>query len=115
MHPLCINIRLHEVSTALLHKDRDVTDDEQQQLRYANMLIDVSQNQNSRWCKVAQEIADDTKTLGVPNMRYTTESNQILNNDALNWLYQDAENFSFNQTILCSTNASVDHWNAIAQ
>ncbi len=64
---------------------------------------------------MVQEIDGDTKTLGFPNLRYTTESDQICNNDALNWLYQDAENISFNQTILCSTNESIDDWNAIAQ
>jgi hypothetical protein len=44
MHPLSINMRLHEVSSALLHGDQEVTDDEWQQSRYANMLIDVGQN-----------------------------------------------------------------------
>ncbi len=64
---------------------------------------------------MVQEIDDDTKTLGFPNLRCSTESNQIHNNDASNWLHQDADRYSFNQTILCSTNESIDHWNAIAQ
>ncbi len=42
MNPLRINTQLHEVSSALLHGDQEVTDDEQQQLGYAYMLIDVS-------------------------------------------------------------------------
>jgi hypothetical protein len=64
---------------------------------------------------VIHENDDNTKTLGLPNLRYTTESSQHRKTDALNWLYQNAENIPFNQTILCSTNERVGHWNAIDQ
>jgi hypothetical protein len=75
------------------------------------MLIDVSKNQNSQWCQVLDTIDEDTCTLGLPLLNYfIVEEHEM----AVEWLYPEGT-LDFNATILCSTNESVDLWNAVAQ
>jgi hypothetical protein len=64
------------------------------------MLIDVSRNRDSSWCKVINRIDEDESTLAFPF--------------ALNWLYPN-KTISYQETILCSNNESVDSWNTIVQ
>jgi hypothetical protein len=78
------------------------------------MLIKVSQNQDSTWCQEVKRIDENTTTLDVPYLKYTTKTNQVTDNDALNWLYPN-ENISYQVTILCCNNESIDRWNAIVQ
>jgi hypothetical protein len=78
------------------------------------MLIKVSRNQNSTWCQEVERIDENTTTLGFPYLKYTTKTNQVTGNDALNWLYPN-EIISYQETILCSNNESIDKWNAIVQ
>ena len=47
-------------------------------------------------------------------MKYITETGQVTENEALNWLFPDGT-VSYNETILCCTNDSVDKWNGIVQ
>ena len=75
-----------------------VAPDEQEQLNYASMLIDVSWNQYSALCKVQEWINADTAIIGLPSVCYFTEKNHA---DAISWLYSDGQ---------------LDpHWNMIAQ
>jgi hypothetical protein len=67
------------------------------------MLITVSQNQDSIWCHEVEMIDENTTTLGFPSMKYITKTNQVTDNDALNWLYLN-DNISYQETILCSNN-----------
>jgi hypothetical protein len=78
------------------------------------MLIKVSQNQDSTWCQEVERIDENTTTLGFPYQKYITETNQVADFDALNWLYPN-RNISYQETILCSNNESIDRWNAIVQ
>lgn len=88
-----------------------LTEEEIEQLNYADMLIDVSKNQNSQWCQVLDTIDEDTCTLGLPLLNYfIVEEHEM----AVEWLYPEGT-LDFNATILCSTNESVDLWNAVAQ
>jgi hypothetical protein len=59
-------------------------------------------------------IDENTTTLGFPYLKYITETNQVTDNDALNWLYPNG-NIPYQETILCSNNESVDRWNTIVQ
>ncbi len=111
MHPLRINMRLAQASAALL-SGRQVCEEDQQQLQYADMLIKVSQNQDSTWCQEVERIDENTTTLGFCYLKYITKTNQVIDNDALNWLYLNG-NISYQETILCSNNESVGRWNAI--
>jgi hypothetical protein len=86
MHPLHINMHLAQASAALLSGGQ-VCKEDQRQLQYADMLIKVSQNQDSTWCQEVERIDENTTTLGFPYLKYTTETNQVTENDALNWLY----------------------------
>jgi hypothetical protein len=78
------------------------------------MLIKVSQNQNSTWCQEVEKIVENTITLGFPYLKYITKTNQVTDNDALNRLYPNGK-ISYQETILCSNNESIDKWNAIVQ
>jgi hypothetical protein len=91
-----------------------VYEEDQRQLQYADMLIKVSQNQDSTWCQEVERIDENTTTLGFPYLKYITKTNQVTENDALNWLYTNGI-ISYQETILCSNNKSVDKWNAIVQ
>jgi hypothetical protein len=99
MHPLHINMRLAQALAALLSGGQ-VCKEDQQQLQYADMLIKVSRNQDSTWCQEVERIDENTTTLGFPYLKYITETNQVTENDVLNWLYN---------------NENVDKWNAIVQ
>jgi hypothetical protein len=113
MHPLHINMRLARDSAALL-SGCQVCEEDQRQLQYADMLIKVSQNQDWPWCQEVEWIDENTPTLGFPYLKYITETNQVTDNDALNWLYPNG-NISYQETNLCSNNESIDRWNAIVQ
>ncbi len=110
MHPLKTNLCLATVAAAqarggLLSQEQEV------QLRYADMLIDVSKNCNPLWCQVIQEEDENISKLGIPFMKYYTEADH---KGAVEWLYPGGQ-LDFSATILCSNNASVDMWNAVAQ
>jgi len=75
------------------------------------MLIDVSKNCNSLWGQVIQEEDDNISKLGFPFMKYYTEADH---KGAVEWLYPGRQ-LDFSATILCSNNASVNMWNAVAQ
>ncbi len=51
------------------------------------MLIKVSRNQDSTWCQEVERIDENTTTLGFPYLKYITKTNQVTDNDTLNWLY----------------------------
>lgn len=109
-YPLKTNMRLAHAATALATGEL-VTPDEQAQLDYASMLIDVSQNRHSALCQVRERINADVAIIGLPSVRYFTEEQHA---QAISWLYPD-HHLNPQTTILCSTNESVDHWNMIAQ
>ncbi len=88
--------------------------EDQRQLQYADMLIKVSQNQDSTWCQEVERIHENTTTLGFPYLKYISKTNQVTENDALNWLNPNGIIF-YQVTILCSNNESVYKWNAIVQ
>ncbi len=113
MHQLRIYMRLAQASAALL-SGRQVCEEDQRQLTYADIMIKVSQNQDSTWCQAVERIDENTTTLGFPYLKYITKTYQVTDNDALNWLYPNT-NISYQETILCSNNESVDRWNAIVQ
>ncbi len=113
MHPLHINMRLAQASAALLSGGQ-VCKEDQQQLQYADTLIKASWNQDSIGCQEIERIDENITTLGFPYLKYITKTNQVTENDALNWLYQNGI-ISYQETILCSNNESIDEWNAIVQ
>jgi hypothetical protein len=88
-----------------------LSQDEKDQLQYADMLIDVSKNQNSPYCQVIQVVDENVSQLGFPFMQYYTEADY---NSAVEWLYPGGQ-LDFSGTIFCSTNESIDMWNAVAQ
>ena len=74
MHQLRINMRLAQASAALL-SGRQVCEEVQWQLQYADMLIKVSRNQDSTWCQEVERIDENTTTLGFPYLKYITKTN----------------------------------------
>jgi hypothetical protein len=106
-------MHLAQASAALL-SGRQVCKEDQRQLQYADMLIKLSQNQDSTWCQEVEKIDKNATTLGFSYLKYITKTNQVTDNDALNWLYPNG-NISYQETILCSNNESIDRWNAIIQ
>jgi hypothetical protein len=78
------------------------------------MLIKVCQHQDSTWCQDVERIDENTTTLGFPYLKYITKTNQVTDNDALNRLYPNGI-ISYQETIICSNNESIDKWNAIVQ
>ena len=87
-----------------------LSQDEEEQLQYADMLIDVSNNMNSTHCQVIEVKDENVSKLGLPIMQYFTEADY---DSAVEWLYPGGQ-LDFNATILCCNNASVDRWNAVA-
>jgi len=75
------------------------------------MLIDVSKNHNSPRCQVIEEEDENISKLGLPFMNYYTQADH---KHAVELLYPGGH-LDSSVTILCSTNESVDMWNAIAQ
>ncbi len=62
MHPLKTNMHLASAASARARGGL-ISQDEEQQLQYADMLIDVSMNRNSAQCYVIQDI-DENKPIG---------------------------------------------------
>ena len=110
MHPLKTNMRLASAASARARGGL-ITHDEERQLQYADMLIDVSMNRNSGHCYVIQNVDENISILGLPYMKYYTETNY---NEAVEWLYPGRQ-LDFSATILCCNNKSVDMWNSVAQ
>jgi hypothetical protein len=110
MHPLKTNMRL---ATAAASRAQGglISQDKEEQLQYADMLIDVSMNPNSAQCHVIQDMDDNISTLGLPFMKYYTTKADY--DDAVEWLYPGGQ-LDFSATILCCNNKSVNMWNAVA-
>jgi len=106
-------MRLAQASAAML-SGVEVCEEVQQQIHYADMLIRVSRNQESTWCQILEQIDEDTAKIGFPYVKYITETGQVTENEAMNWLFPDGT-VSYKETILCCTNESVDKWNGIVQ
>jgi len=104
-------MRLASATNALAHGG-PITMEEQAQLSYASMLLDVSQNRGSPSCQILGWINDDVAAIGLPSMQYFTVDDDC--QQALSWIYPDNQ-LDLHSTILCSTNTSVDRWNSIAQ
>ncbi len=81
-----------------------LSQDEEEQLQYADMLIDVSKNLNSTNCQVIEVEDEHVSKLGLPIMQYFTEADY---NCAVEWLYPGGQ-LDFSATVLCCNNASVD-------
>ncbi len=81
-----------------------MSQEEEDQLQYADMLLDGSNNCNSPWCQVIQQEAENISKLGFPFMQYYTQANH---KSAVGWLYPGGQ-LDFSATILCSNNISVD-------
>ncbi len=88
-----------------------LSQDEEEQLLYADMLIDVSMNRNSAQCHVIHDVDENISVLGLPMMKYYTEADF---EEAVEWLYPGGQ-LDFSATILCCNNKSVDMWNSVAQ
>ena len=101
------------LSTAAAARARGghITPQEEDQLNYAEMLIDVSMNRNSPWCQVIEEVDENISRLALPFMKYYTDTEW---EGALDWLYP-GQQLDHTATILCATNESVDMWNSVAQ
>ncbi len=108
MQPLKTNMRLAIAAVARAHGGL-LSQEEEEQLWYADMLIDVSKNFNSLWCQVIQEEDENISKLGFPLMKIYTEADH---KGAVEWLYPGGQ-LDFSTTILCSNNANVDMWNAV--
>ena len=58
MHPLKTNMRLATAAAAQARGGL-LSQEEEEQLRYAEMLIDVSMNRNSHWCRVIEQVDEN--------------------------------------------------------
>jgi hypothetical protein len=63
MHPLKTNMHLAIVAAAQA-RGGFLPQEEEEQLWYVDMLIDVSKNCNSLWCQVIQEEGENISKLG---------------------------------------------------
>jgi hypothetical protein len=88
-----------------------LSQEEVEQLQYADMLIDVRKNFNSPNCQVILEEDENLFKLGFPTVQYYTVADHV---KAVKWLYPGGQ-LDFSATILCSNNEIVDMWNAVAQ
>ena len=111
MPPLKTNMHLATAAAAARAQGGLILQDEEEQLQYADMLIDVSMNRNSAQCHVIQDMDDNISTLCLPFMKFYTKAEH---NDAVEWLYPGGQ-LDFSATILCCNNKSVDMWNSVAQ
>ena len=82
MHPLKTNMRLATAAAAQA-RCGILSQEEEAQLQYAAMLIDVSKNRNSPWCQVIEEEDENISKLGLPFMNYYTEADH---KHAVEWL-----------------------------
>jgi hypothetical protein len=103
-------MRLAIASSARAHGGV-LSQDEVEQLQYADMPIDVSKNHNSPNCQVILEEDENLSKLGFLTVQYYTMADHA---KAVKWLYPGGQ-LDFSATILCSNNESVYMWNAIAQ
>jgi hypothetical protein len=110
MHLLKTNMHLAIVAAARAQGGL-ILQDEEEQLQYGYMLIDVSMNCNSAQCDVIPDMDDNISTLGLPFMKYYTKAEH---DDAVEWLYPGGQ-LDFSATIMCCNGESVNMWNAIAQ
>ena len=72
-----------------------LSQDEEEQLQYADMLIDVSKNLNSTHCQVIEVEDENVSKLGLPILQYFTEADY---DNAVEWLYPGGQ-LDFNATI----------------
>ncbi len=95
MHPLKTNMPL---STAAAAQARGglLSQEEEEQLRYADMLIEVSKNHNSPWGQVIQQEDENISKSGLPFMQYYTQADHA---SAVEWLYPGGQ-LDFSATIL---------------
>ncbi len=61
-----------------------LSQDEEEQLQYTDMLIDVSKYLNSTHCQVIEVEDENVSKLGLPIMQYFTEADY---DSAVEWLY----------------------------
>ena len=73
MHPLKTNMRLATAAAAQARGGL-LSQEEKEQLQYAEMLIDVSRNRNSPWCQVIEHEDENISKLGLPFMQYYTQA-----------------------------------------
>ena len=83
MHPLKTNMRLATAAAAQARGGL-LSQEEEEQLRYAEMLIDVSKNRNSPLCHVIEQEDVNVSKLGLPFMQYYTQADHM---SAVEWLY----------------------------
>ncbi len=95
MHPLKTNMRLATVAAARAWGGY-TSQTKEEQLQYADMLIDVSMNRNSAQCHVIQDVDDNISVLCLPFMKYYTEADH---NEAVEWLYPGCQ-LDFSATIV---------------
>jgi hypothetical protein len=110
MHPLETSMRLAQAAHAQSHGS-PISQEDEEQLQYANLLIDVSHSRNSDACHVLQAIDEDVFTIGFLFVQYFT---QYDHEKALEWLYSGGQ-LDYSATTLCTTNTIVDALNEIAQ
>jgi hypothetical protein len=67
MHPL--KTKMHLATAAAARACGGLLSQEEEQLQYADMLIDVSNNHNSPWCQVIQKEYENISKLGFPFMK----------------------------------------------
>jgi hypothetical protein len=94
MHPLKINMRLATAAVAQACEGL-LSQEEEDQLQYADMLLDVGNNCNSPWCQVIQQEDENISKLGFPFMQYYTQTNH---ESAVEWLYPGGQ-LDFSATI----------------
>ena len=80
----CHYMDAHDTETAARARGGILSQDEVEQLQYADMLIDVSKNLNSSHCQVIEVEDDNVSKLGLPIMQYFTEAEY---DSAVEWLY----------------------------
>jgi hypothetical protein len=98
-HSLKTNVRL---ATAAAARARGglLSQDEEEQLQYADMLIDVSKNRNSTHCQVIKVEDENVSKICLPIMQYFTLADH---DSAVEWLYPGGQ-LDFSATILCCNN-----------
>ncbi len=69
MHPLKTNMSLATAAAAQARGGL-LSQEEEEQLWYADMLIDVSNNRNSPWCQVIEQEDENVSKLGLPLVQY---------------------------------------------
>jgi hypothetical protein len=89
---ICIHLKptLAQAAHAQSHGG-PISQEDEEQLQYANMLIDVSHNRNSDACHVLQEIDEDLSTIGFPFVQYFLQDDH---ERALEWLYPGGQQYN---------------------